>query len=403
MSLEYRGEQLFFDGIDLKSIAEHFGTPCYVYSENLIRDNWARFENAFVRDNHLICYAVKANANPSILMLLRELGSGFDIVSAGEMKMVLNIGAKPESIVFSGVGKSRSEIAYALENRIGCFNVESVPEIDRINEIAGRLGHVASIAIRANPDIDPGTHPYIATGLEQSKFGIPVDEVPQVAQRIRSLNHVNLKGLACHIGSQIENCGPFIEAATSLESLRQDLASSGFNISHMDLGGGLAATTAAPTIRDWIGGLEATVSNDVTLKIEPGRSMVGNAGILLTQVEYLKRTSAKNFAIVDAGMNDFIRPALYQGWHEIMPYCLHQEIPAESWDIVGPVCESADFLAQDRKMSLAQDDLLALTCAGAYGYVMSSTYNGRPRPAEVIINQDGAHLVRKRQADISTV
>lgn len=400
MNLTYQAGQLCLDKVPLATVAADYGTPLYVYSADTIQKNWQRFDAEFTRSNHLICYAVKANANPAILSLLNNLGSGFDIVSAGEMQMVLAAGAAADKIVFSGVGKSREEIAYALENRVGCFNVESVPELERINEIAGKLGVQATIAIRANPDVDAGTHPYIATGLEQNKFGIPVQEVVAVAELARGLDHVRLTGLACHIGSQIESVDPFIAAAKSLESVRVELTQRGFVIETMDLGGGLAATDAAPSASDWINALEANVSPDVRLKIEPGRSIVANAGVLLTRVEYLKRTQARNFLIVDAGMNDFLRPALYQGWHDIKS-CREPDLrETETWDIVGPVCESADFLGHERQLAVAEDDILAIIGTGAYGYVMSFTYNGRQRPAEIMIEQGRPRLVRERQGDL---
>ncbi|MEM7280162.1 MAG: diaminopimelate decarboxylase [Pseudomonadota bacterium] len=394
-------QRLTVDGTALEDVAREFGTPCYVYSAKTLRENWARFESAFQRQNHLICYAVKANANPALLRSLKELGAGFDIVSAGELDMVLSVGADPRTIVFSGVGKTRQEIVHALNHNIGHFNVESVAELERINELAGAQNTIANVAIRANPDIDAGTHPYIATGLEQNKFGIPIAEVPKLEKTIKRLTNISLMGLACHIGSQIEKCEPFAEAALSLEQLRQTMTELGFEITSMDLGGGLAATADAPTINEWIDALETTIPPDVTLKIEPGRSMVGNTGVLLTRVEYLKQSDAKNFAIVDAGMNDFLRPALYQGWHDILNCRLRDQEQPLTWDVVGPVCESGDFLGKERQLAIHQDDLLAVTCAGAYGYVMTSTYNGRPRPAEVLIDDGRATLIRQRQKDLA--
>ena len=392
--------RLLWDGVSLEEVAAEFGTPCYVYSARTLADNWSRFEQAFSRKNYIVCYAVKANANPTILQKLRSMGSGFDIVSAGELDMVLAIGADPKKVVFSGVGKTTREIAHALAQGIGHFNVESEAELERINQVAGSCQQVADVAIRANPNIDAGTHPYIATGLEQNKFGIPIDNIPQLSDKIKTLKNIRLMGLACHIGSQIESCEPFREAAISLEDLRQTMTALGFEITSMDLGGGLAATKDAPTAKDWISTLEAVIPKDVTLKIEPGRSMVGNTGILLTRVEYLKQTATTNFAIVDAGMNDFIRPALYQGWHDIVNCRQRDESERLVWDVVGPVCESGDFLGKERTLAVRADDLLALTAAGAYGYVMTSTYNGRPRPAEVLIEDGAARLIRQPQKDL---
>ncbi len=392
--------RLICDGVALDQVAAEFGTPCYVYSAGALEDNWSRFQQAFERKNHVICYAVKANANPTLLKRLQQMGSGFDIVSAGELDMVLAVGADPKKVVFSGVGKTTREIAHALAHGIGHFNVESESELERINQVARSSHQIADVAIRANPNIDAGTHPYIATGLEQNKFGIPIDDIPKLSDKIKSLENVRLMGLACHIGSQIETCEPFREAAVSLEDLRKTMSALGFEITSMDLGGGLAATSDAPSEKEWISTLESVVPADVTLKIEPGRSMVGNTGVLLTRVEYLKKTATTNFAIVDAGMNDFIRPALYQGWHEIVNCQNREQDEATVWDVVGPVCESGDFLGKERTVAIRVDDLLAVTFAGAYGYVMTTTYNGRPRPAEILIEKGTVRLIRKRQKDL---
>lgn len=397
----YRDGVLSAEGVDLRAVAAEFGTPCYVYSRAAIERQWQAFDQAFQAREHLVCFAVKACSNIAVLNLLARLGSGFDIVSLGELERVLAAGGDPGRIVFSGVGKTREEIRRALAAGISCFNVESAAELDRIDAVAGESGHRAPVSLRVNPDVDARTHPYISTGLKENKFGIPVAEAEELAVRAVRMGHVDLVGLDCHIGSQLTSTAPFEDALDRLLRLVDRLARRGIELHHLNLGGGLGVRYRAeqpPSPAEYATALSARLgARPGRLLIEPGRAIVANAGILLTRVEYLKPGEEKNFAIVDAAMNDLIRPALYDAWHEILPVVPHADLPAREYDIVGPVCETGDFLGKGRALALRPDDLLAVCSAGAYGFVMSSNYNSRPRAAEVLVDRDCAHLIRERE------
>lgn len=396
----YRQDHLVAESVPLADIAAEFGTPCYVYSRAAITSAYQAFDHAFGNRDHLICYAVKANSNLAILNLLAELGSGFDIVSGGELERVLKAGGDPQKTVFSGVGKTGEEIQSALAANIFCFNVESEMELIVLNEIAGRMGKSAPVSLRINPDVDANTHPYISTGLKENKFGIPATEAERIYALAKQLPHIQPKGLDCHIGSQLTEIAPFIEAASKMLDLLAHLQAQGLTIDHLDLGGGLGIRyqqESPPTITEYVKALSATVGDTpLRLLIEPGRALVGHAGLLLTRVQYLKHTSARNFAIVDAAMNDLLRPALYHAYHEILPVANRPGTSA-SYQVVGPVCETGDFLGQDRHLTLEQNDLLAIMSAGAYGMSMSSNYNTRPRVAEVMVDGHTAHLIRARE------
>src|SRR3990167_7886650 len=399
--LHYQANELYIENVNLKTIAEEFGTPCYVYSRAAIISHWEAFHQAFNPIPHNICYAVKANSNIAILRILANLNSGFDIVSVGELERVILAGGNPDKIVFSGVGKSAYEIENAIEKNIFCFNVESEPELERLALIAAQQNKIINIALRINPDINPQTHSHITTGKKENKFGIEMDDIIPICQQLSSLPQLKLIGLASHIGSQITELEPFILAINHLIKLYQKLKRMGFNIQHINIGGGLGITYSnehPPSIQEYAYAIKEKITNyPVEIIVEPGRSIVGNAGILLTRVEYLKQTNHKNFAIVDAGMNDLLRPALYQAWQNILPVV---QYPAEkkSYDIVGPVCESADFLGIDRELAIQSNDLLAIDSAGAYGFCMSSNYNSRYRAAEVLVDDKQTHLIRRRES-----
>ena len=399
-SFEYRDNQLFAESVPLTEIASEFGTPCYVYSSAAIRTTYQAFDHAFGQRDHLICYAVKANSNLAILNLLARLGSGFDIVSGGEFQRVLKAGGDPQKTVFSGVGKTLEEIRAALAANIFCFNVESEMELMVLNEIAGQMGKIASVSLRVNPDVDANTHPYISTGMKENKFGIPAAEAERIYSLAHQLLHIRVSGLDCHIGSQLTEISPFIEAADKMLDLLARLQTTGVTIKHLDLGGGLGIRydrESPPSIEAYIKALcTVTENHPQQLLIEPGRSMVGNAGLLLTRVHYLKHTSHRNFAIVDAAMNDMLRPALYQAYHSILPVA-KQTGETKTYQIVGPVCETGDFLGHDRNLALTKNDLLAVMSAGAYGMSMSSNYNTRPRAAEVMVDGSTVHLIRARE------
>jgi diaminopimelate decarboxylase len=398
----YRQEVLHAEGVDLRAIAAEFGTPCYVYSRAAIERHWQAFDAAFRTRDHLVCYAVKACSNIAILNLLARLGSGFDIVSVGELERVLAAGGEAGKTVFSGVGKSGGEIRRALEAGIYCFNVESTAELERIDAIAGELGRRAPVSLRVNPDVDARTHPYISTGLKENKFGIPMAEAVALVARAAPMKHVELIGLDCHIGSQLIATAPFEDALDRLLRLVDDLARQGIELRHLDVGGGLGVryrTEEPPSPAEYAAALLRRLGDRPgKLLIEPGRAIVANAGLLLTRVEYLKPGEAKNFAIVDAAMNDLIRPALYEAWHEILPVTPRTDRPAQLYDVVGPVCETGDFLGQGRELSLQPGDLLAVCSAGAYGFAMSSNYNSRPRAAEVLVDGGDSYLIRERES-----
>jgi diaminopimelate decarboxylase len=397
----YHDGRLRAEAVDLGEIAERFGTPCYVYSRATLEHHWHVFDDALGAHPHLICYAVKANSSLAVLQVLAALGSGFDIVSAGELERVLLAGGDPARIVFSGVGKRATEMQRALEAGIRCFNVESEPELMRLESVAAATGHVAPVSLRVNPDVDARTHPYISTGLRDNKFGIDVGQALQVYRRASDLPHLRVTGIACHIGSQLTDTAPFVDALGRVLQLLDQLQSEGIELAHIDLGGGLGIPYRAgdnpPLPADYAHELLARLSGRAQeLLLEPGRAIAGNAGILLTSVEYLKHTAHKNFAIVDAAMNDLQRPALYNAWHDIVP-AQPREGPVTRYDIVGPVCETGDFLGKDRELLLAAGDLLAVRSAGAYGFSMSSNYNTRPRAVELMVDGDKVHVVRERE------
>ena len=402
----YRSSQLFAEDVAVSDIAEQFGTPCYVYSRAALEAAFTQYTEALEGAPHLICYAVKANSNLAVLNVLARLGAGFDIVSKGELERVIAAGGDPGKIVFSGVGKKPDEMARALELGILCFNLESADELEVLSQVAADLGKTARISVRVNPDVDAKTHPYISTGLRENKFGIAVDRAVAVYQRASELPHIEVVGLDCHIGSQLTEMTPFIDALHRLLALVDTLAEQGIVIHHLDLGGGFGVRyqdEQPPTIGEYIAAIRAELgSRDLQLLFEPGRSITANAGLLLTRVDYLKSTEEHNFALVDAAMNDMLRPALYQAWLEIAPARQYEGRASANWDIVGPVCETADFLGKNRELALEAGDLLAIKGAGAYGFTMSSNYNSRPRAAEVMVDGANAHLVREREtiADI---
>lgn len=398
----YRDGVLHAEDVDLRGLAERFGTPCYVYSRATIERHWHAFDRAFGAQPHLVCYAVKANSNLAVLNILARLDSGFDIVSRGELERVLRAGGRPENIVFSGVGKQEAEIRRALEVGIRCFNVESSAELERIDRIADAVGRVAPISLRVNPDVDANTHPYISTGLKQNKFGVDIDSAVELYARAVELEHIRVLGIDCHIGSQLTRMSPFLDALDRVLALVDQLGARGIAVQHLDIGGGLGIRyrdETPPEPGEYAAAIvERLDGRDLELLMEPGRAIVGNAGILLMRVEYVKSTPEKQFAIVDAAMNDLLRPALYDAWQEIVPVQEHSAQPPRDYDIVGPVCETGDFLGKDRLLALAAGDLLAVRSAGAYGFAMSSNYNSRPRVAEVMVDGAEAHTVRARES-----
>lgn len=397
----YRDDTLYAEDIAVDAIVEQYGSPCYVYSRAALEQALGAYQSALADCPHLICYAVKANSNLAVLDVLARRGAGFDIVSVGELERVLAAGGDPARTVFSGVAKTAAEMARALEVGIHCFNVESSAELEVLNRVAGSRGQQAPVSIRVNPDVDARTHPYISTGLRENKFGLGMTEALALYRRATALPHLEVLGLDCHIGSQLTELSPFIDALRRLLRLVDDLAAEGIAIRHLDLGGGLGVRyrdETPPAIGDYIAAIRAELDGrDLPLVFEPGRSIAANAGLLLTRVEYLKQTTEHHFALVDAGMNDMLRPALYQAWLDIQPTRHHREGRRALWDIVGPVCETGDFLGKGRDLSLREGDLLAVFGAGAYGFSMSSNYNSRPRAAEVMVDGDHIHLVRERE------
>lgn len=397
---EYRNNQLFAEEVNLAELAKVHGTPAYVYSRATFERHWKAFDQAFGEHPHMICYAVKANSNLGVLNLLAVLGSGFDIVSIGELERVLKAGGDASKVVFSGVGKKPDEITRALEVGIRCFNVESEAELQVINKIAAAMGKVAPISIRVNPNVDAKTHPYISTGLKENKFGIAHEQALAVYQQAHAMENIAVHGIDCHIGSQLTEIEPFVDALKRVLELVDQLKENGIELQHIDLGGGLGIryhNETPPQPAEQIAALLAGLGDrKVEILIEPGRAIAGNAGVLLTEVLYLKHSEAKNFAIIDAAMNDLMRPALYSAWQEIVPL---QPRDGElcDYDLVGPVCETGDFLGKDRKLNLQAGDLLAVKSAGAYGYSMSSNYNSRPRAVEIIVDGKEVHVVRKRE------
>ncbi|HYH42322.1 MAG TPA: diaminopimelate decarboxylase [Burkholderiales bacterium] len=395
----YRDGELYVESIPLARIAEEFGTPCYVYSRAALTQAYATFSAAFAGRDHLVCYAVKANSTLGVLDLFARLGSGFDIVSGGELERVLKAGGDPGKVVFSGVGKSEHDIRTALKAQILCFNVESESELERIDRIAGELGVTAPISFRVNPDVDAGSHPYISTGLKQNKFGIAHSQAPALYSRAAALRNVSIKGIDCHIGSQLTEIGPIAEALAKISELVAGLAARGIALTHVDVGGGLGIRYRDETPPDIETYAQAVLSTfpDPRHKLlfEPGRLLTGNSGVLITRVEYLKRGEERNFVIVDAAMNDLLRPALYEAWHDIKP--VREGGEPGIYDVVGPVCETGDFIARARTIPAREGDLLAVMSAGAYGMSMASNYNTRPRAAEIMVDGDAVHLIRSRE------
>ncbi|WP_308908137.1 diaminopimelate decarboxylase [Pseudomonas canadensis] len=399
-AFNYRDGELFAEGVALSAIAQRFGTPTYVYSRAHIEAQYRSFTDALDGVPHLVCYAVKANSNLGVLNVLARLGAGFDIVSRGELERVLAAGGKADKIVFSGVGKTRDDMRRALEVGVHCFNIESTDELERLQVVAAEMGVRAPISLRVNPDVDAGTHPYISTGLKENKFGIAIADAEDVYIRAAQLPNLEVLGVDCHIGSQLTTLPPFLDALDRLLALIDRLGECGIYLHHIDLGGGVGVRyrdEEPPLIADYIQAVRERIEGrDLTLMFEPGRYIVANAGVLLTQVEYLKHTEHKDFAIVDAAMNDLIRPALYQAWMNVTAVTPRAS-EARAYDIVGPICETGDFLAKDRQLALEEGDLLAVHSAGAYGFVMSSNYNTRGRIAEVLVDGDQAFEVRRRE------
>jgi len=401
----YQHGQLHAESVALADIAANVGTPAYVYSRATLTRHYQAFDNALDGIPHLICYAVKANSNIAVLNVLSKLGAGFDIVSGGELERVLRAGGDPEKVVFSGVGKTTAEIRAGLRAGIKCFNVESAEELERISGIAGQLGLRAPVSLRVNPDVDPKTHPYISTGLKENKFGIPAGEAYELYTRAHSeYPMLDLVGIDCHIGSQLTEISPLVEALDRVLDIVEKLTAARINLKHLDIGGGLGISyqdETPPLPEEYVQALRQQLEqrdiSDLTLILEPGRAIAGNAGILLTRVEYLKKTPDHNFAVVDAAMNDLMRPALYDAWQEVVPVQPRSSDNSKIWDVVGPVCETGDTLAKQRELSLQEGDLLAIRSSGAYGFSMSSNYNTRPRPPEVMVDGEETHIIRRRE------
>ena len=399
---DYQDQKLHAENVYVGDIVEQFGTPTYVYSRATIERHWHAFDNAVGDHDHLICYAVKANSNLGVLSVLAKLGSGFDIVSGGELARVIAAGGDPTKVVFSGVGKTPEEIAYALEHKIFCFNVESPAELERINDVAKEMDVRAPISIRINPDVDANTHPYISTGLKANKFGIEREQAFDIYKLASQFSHLDIVGMDCHIGSQLTDIEPFVDALDRLLVLIDELAEDGIKIHHLDVGGGLGVSykdEQPPHPDKYVEALMTRMESrkELTLIFEPGRAIMANAGILLTKVEFLKQGAEKNFAIVDAAMNDLLRPSLYSAWQNIIEADKTLTRTPAVYDVVGPICETGDFLGKERELRIQSGDLLAVRSAGAYGFVMSSNYNSRCRAAEVLVDDNQCHLVRERE------
>jgi len=397
----YKNGHLMAEGVDLCQHVRQWDTPCYVYSRATLERHWRAFDTAFGKRPHLVCYAVKANSNLAVLNVLAKLGSGFDIVSVGELERVLKAGGDAAKVVFSGVGKTRAEIECALEAGIRCFNIESEAELDKIEAVAAEKNSIAPVSLRVNPDVDAKTHPYISTGLKDNKFGVAADVAIEVFKRMAASPHLNLLGIDCHIGSQLTEVGPFVDALERVLAIVDKLAVEGINLHHLDLGGGLGVCyrdETPPQPQQQIAAiLEKLGDRDYEIIIEPGRAIAANAGILLTEVLYLKHNGDKNFAIVDAAMNDLMRPSLYGAWQKIIPLLDASDAPEHVYDVVGPVCETGDFLGRERALRIRQGDILAILSAGAYGFGMSSNYNSRPRAAEIMVDAENHYLIRQRE------
>ena len=396
----YINNKLCFSTLDLASIASQFGTPAFVYCQDTIERNFLEYKTAFQNSNHLVCYAVKANSNLSILKLLKNLGSGFDIVSGGELHRVIQIGADPKKIVFSGVGKSAQEIETAIINDIGSINIESDDELDLVVQIAKQKQVQASVSLRVNPNVDPKTHPYIATGLKSSKFGVPIEDAMDIYKKMAKNKYLKIIGVACHIGSQLQELNPFEQSIREIMQLVRKIEANGIKIGRVDCGGGLGISysgKALPHIQELVAIMKKEIPSKHVIAIEPGRSIVGKSGVLLTKIEYIKQGSEKNFAIVDAAMNDFIRPSLYQAEHEVLP-CIESFKNREVFDIVGPICETGDWLAKNKSFSIKKGDYIAVLDVGAYCFSMSSNYNSRPRAIELLVDKKKAlKVIRKRE------
>lgn len=400
----YQNNHLFAEQVSITDIATAVGTPCYIYSRKAFEDHWKAFDNAFADHPHLVCYAVKANSNIAVLNVLARIGAGFDIVSEGELERVLRAGGDPAKIVFSGVGKQPEEMARALEAGVHCFNVESEAELYRLDQVAGEVGKTASISLRVNPDVDAQTHPYISTGLKENKFGVAIDDCVAIYERAAKMTNISIKGIDCHIGSQLTTLEPFLDALDLVLERVDELATKGIVLEHIDIGGGLGVCykdEEPPTPAEYAAALiERLGDRKLTVIMEPGRSIAANAGLMITQVEFLKPTEAKNFAIVDAAMNDLIRPSLYSAWQNIIPVSPRSNddpIKLDHYDIVGPVCETGDFLGKDRQLKITDGDLLAVCSAGAYGFAMASNYNSRNKPAEIMVDDNHFYTVRRRE------
>ncbi len=396
----YRDDRLFAENVAVEDIIKQHGTPCYIYSRATLQRHWHAFDAALAAHDHLVCFAVKANSNLAVLNVLAKLGSGFDIVSGGELERVLSAGGDAGKVLFSGVGKTADEMRRALEVGIRCFNVESEAELELLNQVAGEMGVKAPVSIRVNPDVDARTHPYISTGLKENKFGIDIALAPAVYERAAKMEHIRIEGVDCHIGSQLTEIRPFVDALERVLHLVDTLAEKGIQLHHLDLGGGLGIqydNETPPLPQEYASALSEKLANrDLQIMIEPGRAIAGNAGILVTRVQYLKNNDDKHFAIVDAAMNDLMRPSLYGAWQAIVPVTI-KEGKAVNYDIVGPVCETGDFLGKDRALVLEAGDLLAVRSSGAYGFTMSSNYNSRPRAVEIMVDGDKVHVVRERE------
>lgn len=396
----YRDNRLFAEDVAIEDIVKAHGSPCYVYSRATFERHWHAFDDALSAHEHLVCYAVKANSNLAVLNILAKIGSGFDIVSGGELERVLAAGGDANKVVFSGVGKTAAEMRRALDVGIRCFNIESEAELVLLNEVAGEMGVQAPVSIRVNPDVDAKTHPYISTGLKENKFGIDISLAPGVYQRASKMPNLKIEGVDCHIGSQLTETRPFLDALDRVLGLIDELATININIHHLDLGGGLGIQyrdEEPPLPAEYAKALsEKLDGRNLQILIEPGRAIAGNAGILITQVEFLKSNDEKHFAIVDAAMNDLMRPALYSAWQDIIPVN-RKDGQSQCYDIVGPICETGDFLGKDRDLIIEPGDLLAVRSSGAYGFTMSSNYNTRPRVAEIMVDGDKAHVVRERE------
>lgn len=398
---EYKNNQLFAEDVAVNEIIKQYGTPAYIYSRATLERHWHAFNNAFGTHPHLVCFAVKSNSNIALLNIMARLGSGFDIVSQGELERVLAAGGDPAKVVFSGVAKSHTEIQRALEVGIRCFNIESISELHRINAVAGKLGKIAPISLRVNPDVDAHTHPYISTGLKENKFGVSVTQAREVYRLAKTLSNVKITGMDCHIGSQLTELQPFLDAADRLIILMEQLREDGIELHHLDLGGGLGVPyngEEPPHPTEYAKALLEKLKDYENLEIiiEPGRAITANAGILVTKVEYLKQNEDRNFAIVDTGMNDMIRPALYEAYMQITEVDKTLDRQTDTYDVVGPICETSDFLGKQRELAIAEGDLIAMRSAGAYGAAMSSTYNSRPQAVEIMVDGNQSHLIKAR-------